>query len=68
MKIDVEKLDIKIAESGMLIKDFCKKAEIGEITLRAIRQGKCEPRLATIGRIAKALGVSANEIVVTDWK
>ena len=66
MKIDVGKLDVKIAESEMMIKDLCKKAEIGENAFRAIRKGKSEPRLATIGRIANALGVSVKDVIVQE--
>lgn len=66
MKIDVGKLDVKIAESEMMIKDLCKKDEIGENAFRAIRKGKSEPRLATIGRIANALGVSVKDVIVQE--
>ena len=41
---------------------MCDKANIGVTTLRRIRKGESTPRPATIGRIAKALGV---EDVVT---
>ncbi len=52
MTIDNDKLAFAMAKEGMLLKDICKKAQIGEVAFRAIRQGKSQPRPATIGRIA----------------
>ena len=63
MKLDEKKLQMILAEKGMMLKDLCESAGIGEITLRNIRQGKSRPRPATIGRIAKALGVDVKDII-----
>lgn len=63
MKIDNNKLEVVIAEEGVMLKDLCAKAEIGEVALRKIRQGKTIPRPATIGKIAKALNVSVADII-----
>ena len=66
MKIDNEKLIIALANNGMMLKDLCAKAPLSEIALRDIRQGKSNPRPATIGKIAKALNVSVEEIIVKE--
>ena len=64
MKIDVEKLDFLIADKGMMLKDVATASGISENAFRNIRTGKAVPRLRTIGRIANALGVGVQEIIV----
>lgn len=63
MILDEKKLQTKLAEKEMMLKDLCEKSGVTEITLRNIRQGKSTPRPATIGRIAKALGVDVRDII-----
>lgn len=63
MRIDIEKLDIAICEKGMMLKDVARASEITENCFRNIRQGKAEPRLRTIGKIASALGVNIKDII-----
>ena len=64
MRLDTEKMDMIIAEKGMLLKDVYTKAGLTPVAFRKIRTGKTEPRLGTIGRIAYALGVGVQEIIV----
>lgn len=66
MKIDAEKLDFQIADKGMLLKDVAKASGISQNALRAIRTGQSEARIATIGKIAKAIGVGVHEIIVDE--
>ena len=63
MKLDNEKILILIAEKEMFIKDFCKSVGIDEPAFKAMREGRRSPRPATIGRIAKALGVDVKDII-----
>lgn len=63
MKIDNEKIMLALANSGMMLKDLCKKAGLSENAFRSIRQGKSTPRPATLGRIAKALNVDVQDII-----
>ena len=63
MKLDNDKILILIAEKGMYIKDLCKIAGLDESAFKAMRDGKRTPRPATIGRIAKALGVDVKDII-----
>lgn len=63
MKIDNVKLELAIANREMKLKDLCAEAKVDETALRNIRQGKRTPRLATIGRIAKALNVDVQDII-----
>ena len=66
MKIDVKKLDIAIAKSGMMLKDVAIASGLSEVGLRNIRTGKSVPKLRTIGLIAKAIGVGVQEIIVQE--
>lgn len=63
MRIDIEKLDITICEKGMTLKDIARASGITENCFRNIRQGKAEPRLRTIGKIASALDVNIKDII-----
>lgn len=62
-KIDTEKLDILIATKGEMLKDIADKSGLSTNSFRNIRQGKSNPRLSTIGRIAKALNVDVQDII-----
>lgn len=66
MKIDTEKLDILIADKGMMLKDVALASGLSEIAFRNIRQGKVNPRLKTLGRIASALNVSVKDLIIKD--
>ncbi len=63
MKLDEKKLFVIMANKGMLLKDLCEAAPISRENLWAIRKGKQIPLPATLGRIAKALGVSVADII-----
>lgn len=66
MKVDTEKLDILIADKGMMLKDVAQASGLSEIAFRNIRQGKVNPRLKTLGRIALTLNVSVKDIILQD--
>lgn len=63
MKIDVQKLDLAIANGGMMLKDVARASQLSDVALRNIRTGKSDPKLRTIGMIAKAIGVSVKDII-----
>lgn len=58
------KLEIAMAEQGMIYKDLCEKAGLSDVGLRKIRAGERNPKPATIGKIAKALGVPVQNIIM----
>ena len=63
MKLDNEKLEIAMAEQGVIYKDLCERAGLSDVGLRKIRTGERNPKPATIGKIAKALGVPVQNII-----
>ncbi len=62
LRIDQDKVQIKMAEKCMNPYDLCSAAGISYTSYRRImKQGGC--KIATLGRIAKALGVDVREIL-----
>lgn len=66
MKLSVKKLEIQMAVSCIDGKNLCKKAGIGRPTLTQIKTGKRNAKPATIGKIAKALGVPVEDLIAED--
>lgn len=62
IKIDTKKIDLLIANMGMSAKEFSEHSGINESTLCKIRSGKQAPSLKTIGKLARALNVDAEQI------
>ncbi len=50
-------------EAGLTQAALAERAGLAEITISAIERGQKQPRLATVAAIAKALGVSLDELV-----
>lgn len=63
----MNKVLIGLAEKGMLYKELCSNAGISEVEFRKIRSGERNPKPATIGKIAKAIGVSVKDII-QEWE
>lgn len=62
MRIDEQKLQIALATACMNPYDLCKKINIQYGTYRRISAGNnCKP--ATVGKIAKALNVSVEQLI-----
>lgn len=63
MKINVEKLKTAQAEKCLTNKELCKLAGIGSLTLTMIKANKRNCQYSTVGKIAKALKISVNELI-----
>lgn len=50
-------------EKGMTQIELCRKLEVDRAYMSNIENGKKNPALATIEKIAKALGVSLDELI-----
>ncbi len=62
LKISQDKVQLRMAELCMNPYDLCSAAEISYASYRRIMvKGGC--KIATLGRIAKALGVDVTEIL-----
>ena len=54
--LNTKKLMNLIAKQGWTIAELSEKADVGTVTLNRILKHKTRAQLATIGRIAEALG------------
>lgn len=63
MKINIKKIMLMMARNCINDSEMLKKAGIPFCTWYQIKNGKCTPKPATIGKIAKALGVDVTEIL-----
>ena len=65
MRIDKQKLQIAMANACMNPYDLCKKVSIQYQTYRRIVAGNnCKP--ATVGKIAKALNVRVEDLIMME--
>lgn len=62
MKVDRDKLRLAMARACMNPQDLAKAAEMPPQTVNGVLRGR-SIRPATLGRIAKALGVDVTEIL-----
>lgn len=63
MKISIRKIMLIMARNCINDSEMLKKAGVPFGTWYQIKNGKCTPKPATIGKIAKALGVDVTEIL-----
>ena len=63
IQIDISKLVLARANDGLSIEELSQKSGVGRSTIMRIESGKVEPRLATAGKIAKALGKTIEDFV-----
>lgn len=65
MKIDRQKFEMALANSCMTLGDLSKRSGISTFTITRLRS--CvETKPVTVGKIAKALGVSVEELIEHD--
>lgn len=62
MKVDHKKLELAMARACMNPQDLAKAAEMPPQTVNGVIRGR-SVRPATLGRIAKALGVDPAELI-----
>lgn len=64
MKVNSKKFEIIMANACMTFSDLSKKSGISQFTIARIKSGT-NANPATIGKIAKALNVSVEELIET---
>lgn len=62
MKIDNNKFEIQMANSCMSYDDLAKKSNVSSFTISRMQNG-IDVKPATVGKIAKALGVRVEELI-----
>jgi transcriptional regulator with XRE-family HTH domain len=66
IKVDTNKMVLARAQSAMTIRQLSKVSKVAASTINRIEKGHIEPNPVTIGRIAKALNVSVNELIIQE--
>lgn len=62
MKINSDKINWLRIEQGLSLTSLCKKSNVSMSTISRLLESKCETRLDTIGKIAKALSVDVKDL------
>lgn len=62
-----ERLKTVRKEKGLTQAELAEKAGIAVNSIRLYESGKIVPKLDTIARIARAMGVTANDLVAGQW-
>jgi transcriptional regulator with XRE-family HTH domain len=63
LKINKEKVILARAQAAMTIRDLSKVSTVAASTINRIEKGYIEPNPVTIGRIAKALNITVEELL-----
>lgn len=66
MKIDIRKLDIALANVKMPIVKLSEKSGVSRITISRYRAGTQKARPQSIGKLATALGVKVEDLIVNE--
>ncbi|WP_094551531.1 helix-turn-helix domain-containing protein [Petroclostridium xylanilyticum] len=63
MKLDAQKLLLGMANACITITELAEKANVSRPALTRLASGKSNPKPATLGKIAKALGVKVEDLI-----
>ena len=57
------RVKIERARAGLTVDDLSKISKVDRQTISRIEKGMTEPRVSTLGKIAKALNIDVEELV-----
>lgn len=63
MKINIQKLDVIMATQCLTSEMLSKITGVSQVSISRFKKGTQQPRPATVGKIAKALGVKVEELI-----
>lgn len=66
LKVNREKFIIARAQATMTVRELSKESNVAASTISRIEKGHIEPNPVTLGRIAKALKISLEEIIIME--
>lgn len=66
MIIDKYKIELELASKGLLLLDLCEMSNVAKATLSLALRNRRNCRPKTVGKIAKALGVPIENIIVKE--
>lgn len=66
MRIEKQAFNIALANSGMLLGELCETANVTAAAVFRILSGNREARPQTVGKLARALGVPVESIIIRE--
>lgn len=66
MKLDLEKLKIAQARACLSVNDLVDETGLVRSTISKVLNGRINPKPKTLGRIAKALNVNIEDIILQE--
>ncbi len=63
MVVCKQKVELIMADNCITYDDLAKKSGLSRFTIQKMLAGKVDTRPVTVGKIAKALGVNAKELI-----
>lgn len=63
MKINVFKMKLAMADACITISELSLQSKVSRVALSRLMSGETDPKPATIGKIAKALNVKAEDLI-----
>lgn len=63
MKLNIGNLNLQMANACMSINDLAEKSDVSRNSIGKFISGRTEPRPATVGKIAKALGCKVEDLI-----
>jgi transcriptional regulator with XRE-family HTH domain len=64
IKVNIQNLILARAKAGLSTEEVSKKADIGRVTISRIQNGAINPNPVTIGKLAKALNVPVEDLII----
>ena len=64
MRISKQRLILEMAKACACDRDLCERSGVARPTLTHIKSGKRNPKPATIGKLARALGVPVEDLLL----
>ncbi len=62
----VKKFRVLLTDSGMTLKEFSRRSGVSAVAIGQILNHNVKPKIGTIGKLAKGLGVSAAALISDD--
>lgn len=64
MELNINEIKKLMTEKLMTQEDLRKKTGLSQATISLLLSGKRSPRLSTVGKLSKALGVKPTKIII----
>lgn len=66
MNVDINRIQLEMARQILTLEDLTAKSGLSHYGLRKILTGKSDPTPASIGKLAKSLGLDPEQIIKSE--